>query len=79
MPTTIFDDLLTALKDLQSNVSKDLDEIRQHKADIQKLKVDVFNQVAQGKVIRDDQRLILSAPEIIIGNVDASGMLYSGC
>ena len=52
-------------------------EIRKQKAEIQQLKTDVFNRVAQGRYIRDDQRLVLSAPEIVIGNVDAGGMMYS--
>lgn len=77
MADTIFTDWLSALMKLQSSVSKDLAEIREQKAEIQKLKTDIFNRLAQGKYVRDDRRLVLSAPEIIIGNVDASGMLYS--
>lgn len=76
MADTIFTDWLSALTKLQSSVSKDLAEIREQKAEIQKLKTDIFNRLAQGKYVRDDRRLVLSAPEIIIGNVDASGMLY---
>ena len=74
---TIFDDWKTALDNFQLKVSNDLKDIRQQKAEIQQLKTEIFNKVAQGRFIRDDQRLVLSAPEIIIGNVDASGMLYS--
>ena len=77
MADTVFSDWLSALSNLQASVSKDLAEIRKQKAEIQQLKTDVFNRVAQGKFIRDDQRLVLSAPEIIIGNVDASGILYN--
>ena len=77
MADTVFSDWLSALSNLQASVSKDLAEIRKQKAEIQQLKTDVFNKVAQGKFIRDDQRLVLSAPEIIIGNVDASGILYN--
>ena len=76
MADTIFTNWLTALQNLQSSVSKDLAEIRQQKAEIQQLKVDIMNEVARGKFIRDNERLVLSAPEIVIGNVDASGMLY---
>ena len=77
MAGTVFSDWLTALTKLQTCVSKDLDEIRQQKAEIQQLKQDVFNRLAEGRFVRDDRRLVLSAPEIVIGNVDASGMLYS--
>ena len=76
MADTIFSDWLSALSKLQSSVSKDLEEIRKQKAEIQQLRTDVFNKLAEGKFIRDDRRLVLSAPEIIIGNVDATGMLY---
>ena len=76
MADTIFSNWLSALQDLQSSVSKDLSEIRKQKAEIQQLKVDILNEVARGRYIRDNERLVLSAPEIVIGNVDASGMLY---
>ena len=76
MADTIFSNWLTALQNLQSSVSKDLSEIRKQKAEIQQLKADILNGVARGKFIRDDERIVLSAPEIVIGNVDASGMLY---
>lgn len=76
MADTIFTNWLSALNDLQSSVSKDLAEIRKQKAEIQQLKVDIINEVARGKFIHDDNRIVLSAPEIVIGNVDASGMLY---
>ena len=76
MADTIFTNWLTALQNLQGSVSKDLAEIRQQKAEIQQLKEDIMNEVARGRFIRDNERLVLSAPEIVIGNVDASGMLY---
>ena len=76
MADTIFSNWLSVLKDLQSSVSKDLSEIRRQKAEIQQLKADILNEVARGRFIRDNERLVLSAPEIVIGNVDASGMLY---
>ena len=76
MADSIFSNWLLALQNLQSSVSKDLSEIRKQKAEIQQLKADILNEVARGKFIRDDERIVLSAPEIVIGNVDASGMLY---
>ena len=76
MAETIFSNWLSALQDLQSSVSKDLSEIRKQKAEIQQLKADILNEVARGKFFRDDERIVISAPEIVIGNVDASGMTY---
>lgn len=74
---TVFDDWKTALDNLHDSVEKDLEEIRKQKAEIQQIKTDIFNRMAQGQYIRDDHRIVLSAPEIIIGNVDCTGMLWS--
>lgn len=74
---TEFSDWKTVLKKFQDSVEKDLDEIRRQKAEIQQIKHDIFNRLAEGKYIHDDHRIVLSAPEIIIGNVDSSGMLWS--
>ena len=74
----IFDDWKKLLESFQSSVSKDLEEIHKYKNEVQQIKVDIFNRLDQGKYIRDEQRLVLSAPEIIIGNVDSSGDLYGG-
>ena len=64
-----------ALDDFQKNVEKDLDEIRRYKSEVPQMKIDLLDHLEQGRYIRDDQRVIISAPEIIIGNVDKSGML----
>ena len=71
----ILSDWKKLLSDFQSSVSKDLSEIRKHKADIQQMKAEIFDRFEEGHIIRDNTRIILSAPEIIIGNVDASGDL----
>lgn len=39
------------------------------------MKIDLIDQLEKGRYIRDEQRVIISAPEIIIGNVDKSGVL----
>ena len=59
MTDTIFSNWLLALQNLQSSVSKDLSEIRKQKAEIQQLKADIMNEVARGKFIRDNVRLVL--------------------
>ncbi len=51
-----------------------LDAIRKLKEEVYSLKVDNINQQL-GRVIHDDKRIILSAPEIIIGDVNLGGML----
>ena len=66
---------LTALAD---SVEKDLKEIRKCKAEMQQLQIDTIAEIKKGQYVRDDQRLVLSAPEIIIGNVDSNGTLFEG-
>ena len=73
---TLFDDWKSALQDLQDCVEKDLEEIRKQKAEVQQIKIDIFNRLAEGKYFRDDKRIVISAPEIIIGDVDKSGTLW---
>lgn len=62
---------------LKSSVDKDLQEIRKCKAEMQQMRKELVELINSGRYIRDDQRLILSAPEIIIGNVDPMGVLYN--
>lgn len=74
----IFDDWKKVLESFQSSVTKELEEIHKCKNDVQQIKVDIFNRLEQGKYLRDEHRLVLSAPEIVIGNVDSSGDLIGG-
>ena len=74
----IFDDWKDALETFQDCVDKELAEIRQQKAEVQQLKAEVFNQLGGGLFYRDGDRIVISAPEIVIGNVDKSGTLQNG-
>lgn len=71
----IFDDWKKILDDFQDSVSKELSEIRKQKEEVQQIKLEVFNRLESCKYIRDEKRIVLSAPEIIIGNVNKDGML----
>lgn len=51
-----------------------LQNIRDLKNEVYNLKVDAFNK-SQGTLIRDDHRIVLSAPEIVIGDVNIGGQL----
>ena len=66
---TVFSEWKEALQNLQDSVSKDLEEIRKQKAEVQQIKMDIFNRLDEGKYFRDDKRIVISAPEIIIGDV----------
>ena len=74
----IFDNWKTLLDNFQKCVEKDLEEIHQQKAEVQQIKVDIMNRLDSGIFYRDDNRIVISAPEIVIGNVDKSGMLHGG-
>lgn len=74
----VFDDWKKILTSFQDSVTKDLEEIRQCKADIQNMKTDFFNRLEKGKYYRDESRIVISAPEVVIGNVDSSGNLMPG-
>lgn len=75
MAENIFDSWKKILSDFQNSVSKDLEEIHKQKNEVQQMKTDIFDRLDNGRFITDEQRIVLSAPEIIIGNVDKSGDL----
>ena len=74
----IFELLEERLSAFEASVSKDLEEMRQCKAEMRHLSAEFSSKLKKGRYERDDERIILSAPEIIIGNVDSEGMLLSG-
>ena len=71
----IFDDWKKILTDFQNTVSKDLAEIHKQKMAVQQMKTDIFERLDNGQYISDPRRIVLSAPEIVIGHVDKSGDL----
>ena len=78
MANYIFDDWKKILENFQSSVSKDLEEIHKQKSEVQQMKSDIFDRLDSGQYITDERRIVISAPEIVIGNVDKSGMLKDG-
>ena len=74
----IFDEWKDMLEKFQECVDKDLAEIQQQKAEVQRIKAEVYNQLGGGLFYRDGDRIVISAPEIVIGNVDKSGILQNG-
>lgn len=74
----IFNDWEKKLSNFADSVEKDLNEIRQCKAEIQQMKLEMEVERKRGRYVRDDHRLVLSAPEIVIGNVDRDGTLFPG-
>ncbi len=78
MADYIFSEWQKTLDEFRQSVKKDLEEMHKQKAEVQQIKADIFNKIEAGVYYRDDQRIVISAPEIIIGNVDYSGDLL-GC
>ena len=74
----IFKDWEKKMSAFESSVEKDLKEIRKCKADMQQMRNEMQREKSGSYFVRDANRIILSAPEIVLGNVDADGVLYSG-
>jgi len=74
----IFKDWEKKMSAFESSVEKDLNEIRKCKADMQKMREQMHAEINGNYYVRDMNRIILSAPEIILGNVDPDGVLYHG-
>ena len=70
-----FDTFKKALDEFKKSVSKELEEIREQKEEVRRLKEEIFSAISEGYFIRDDKRIVISAPEIVIGNVDRDGVL----
>jgi hypothetical protein len=80
MADRIYQDWEERLKSLLDSVEKELAEVRAQKEALFSLNTDRMSRI-EGRLIHDDQRLILSAPEIVIGNVNMGGVLnpVGGC
>lgn len=73
----IFDDWFKKIDDLRDAIGKDLKEIHKAKEELRSMRTEMFEQLSKGNIIRDPERIVLSAPEIIIGNVDTGGTLLT--
>ena len=76
MDDSIYKDWEDKLRALKEALNQELDDIRNKKRDLFNLNIDSVNKQANvGRVIRDEHRIVLSAPEIIIGDVNLGGVL----
>ena len=86
MKTTVknFENWQSELEKFQDSVKKEWEDISRCKEEIQSMKNELVemigeaSQISFGKYIRDNHRIVLSAPEIIIGDVDKDGVLWNG-
>ena len=78
MADYIFDSWKQLMTDFRQSVQKDLEEIHTQKEAVQQMKAEIFSRMNSGRYYRDPERIVISAPEIVIGNVDYSGDLIDG-
>lgn len=74
----VFQEWKSLLSKFKSDVDETLNVIRQDKREIQEIKREIYNRINKGQYMYDNDRIVISAPEIIIGNVDKSGQLKPG-
>lgn len=75
---TIIEEWKKLLDEFKGAVDKDLEEIHKCKAAVQDIRPDYVDKHACGRFIRSNDPIIISSPNIIIGNVDADGSLIGG-
>lgn len=72
---TIFKDWLDLAEKFKGMVDKAVDEIHEAKQEVEDMKTDFLNEVYKGQYISDPKCITISAPTIIIGNVNKDGAL----
>lgn len=78
MEEYIFDSWKELMTEFRQSVQKDLEEIHAQKQAVQQMKAEIFRRMDSGRYYRDPDRIVISAPQIVIGNVDYSGDLIGG-
>lgn len=71
----LFKEFEKKMSAFESSVESDISTIQKYKDEMRQMRDQMAELVKSGRYIRDDERIILSAPEIIIGNVDCFGVL----
>ncbi len=71
----IYQHWIKSMQDFKASIDKELDEMRRCKAEMQQLKKQIGSDLAAGNYMRDNNRIVISAPEIVIGNVLRDGTL----
>ena len=74
----VFQEWMTLLSKFKRDVDDTLEVIRKDKREIQEIKKEIYNRINKGQYMYDNNRIVIAAPEIIIGNVDKNGQLKPG-
>ena len=64
--SSVFDEWKKALEALNNSVEKGIEEVQKCQAQVQGIVPDIIVRNKPGRYIRDDRRIVISAPEIII-------------
>lgn len=75
---SIYSDIQGKLAAFDQMMDAKLEEIRQIRNEIVQLQTKLQGEYKWGTYLHDDKRIVISAPEIIIGNVDKMGHLQGG-
>ncbi len=75
---TIITEYLDLAKKYKQVADAALAELNKCKQEISQLKTELLDRVNDGQYLWDSKRIVISAPEIIIGNVDKFGDLQEG-
>ena len=76
MDSNLISEWRKAIKALTDAVGKEFAEIRACKAEVEKIRCQIYDTMnTSTHYIYDPNRIVISAPEIVIGNVDRAGML----
>ncbi len=75
MADNIFKDWLDSTEEFKKKADAVLAEVHKAKQEMLALRNEIMDRLDEGQFIRDDKRIVISAPEIIIGNVNHFGDL----
>ena len=75
---TIFDEWMSLANDFKAKIDATLDEITYARNEVMQVKSDIMNHLNEGQFLWDKKRIVISAPEIIIGHVDRNGDFKGG-
>lgn len=72
-----FEDIMDAFSKFKDSMEKEVEEIKKQKNEILRLRAGIYDHFEDINYITSKKRIVLSAPEIVIGNVDRMGHMFS--
>lgn len=75
---TILSDYFKLIDKYKGLAESTLKELNECKREMTQMKADIMNRINDGQYLWDSKRIVISAPEIIIGNVTKNGELKDG-